>query len=164
MKLDILKNKYSVKDIEILLLRSDWYRWEKACPIDVEPGEIKKIAELIFGYINGSDDCVFCYTNGEGFLVEDSISNYLSTNELNIRCIAMGERMGAGPRFAASLMYFRYCYDHTEYMELTQLKHVLLRDGEHDSDAYIHDVINIMINLEQEYDTKDGYSMWSDQK
>lgn len=142
----------SFKDIEFLLFRSDWFIWRKASPQDVET-----IAKLLMEYIKGGEDKDFSYITEDGAFKEDSISNFLSENELELRCIAMGDCMMRGVRFAAALMYFRYCYDHNAYMEFTQLELVLLRTDEKDSDAYLMMIINIMAALEREYNKELGY-------
>jgi len=148
----ILDEVCSFKDIELLLLRSDWFIWQKASPQDVET-----IAKLLMEYIKGGEDKDFSYVTEDSLFKEDSISNFLSKNELELRCIAMGDCMMRGARFAASLMYFRYCYDHNAYMEFTQLELVLLRTEENDSDSYLKTIINIMTALEREYNKELGY-------
>ncbi|MGN0868289.1 MAG: hypothetical protein ACI4O9_02025 [Akkermansia sp.] len=152
MKLDIIDKACSVKDIEFLLSNSDWYIWEKVSSKDIE-----RIAKLLMEYIKGGEDNDFSYITEDGAFKENSLSNYLSENELNIRCIAMSDCTKIGARFAASLMYFRYCYDHSTYMELTQLERVLLRTDEKDSDAFLKAIINIMMDLEREYNKRQGY-------
>lgn len=151
MKLDKIDEVCSVKDIEFLLSYSDWYIWEKVSPKDME-----RIAKLLMEYIKGGEDKDFLYIT-EGGAVKDSLSNFLNKNELNLRCIAMGDCIKRGVRFAASLIYFRYCYDHSDYMELTQLELMLLRTEEKDSEAFLKTIINIMLDLEREYNKRQGY-------
>ena len=145
MNLGIVDEVCTYKDIECLLFESDWFLFEKASPKDVE-----KIAKLLMEYIKGGEDKNFSYMSEYGYLKEDHLSNFINYNELNLRCTAMDERMMPGARFAGALIYFRYCYDHQEYMELPQLELVLMRPEEKDSDAYFK-AINVMRELEREY-------------
>ena len=145
MNLAMVDEVCTYKDIEFLLLKSAWFLFEKASPKDVEI-----IAKLLMEYIKGGEDANFSYMTRYGFPTEDYPSNFINYNELNLRCTAMGERMLRGARFAGALIYFRYCYDHQKYMELTQLELVLLRPEEKDSDAYFK-AINVMRELEREY-------------
>ena len=145
MNLAIVDEVCTYKDIVCLLLRSAWFLFEKASPKDVE-----KIAKLLMVYIKGGEDENFSYMTRYGFPTVDYPSNFINCNELNLRRTAMGEHMMRGARFAAALIYFRYCYDHQKYIELTQLELILMRPEEKDSDAYFKAII-VMRELEREY-------------
>ena len=139
------------KNIARLLFCSDWYLWGKISPPDVE-----LIAQFLADYVTGEEDREFSYMAEDGEN-QDSVSNFISYYELNIRCIAMQSCMGKGEKLAAALIYFRYCYDHNEFMELTQLELVLsLTEEERDSGAFLKELVNTLLALEQKYNKELG--------
>jgi hypothetical protein len=71
-------------------------------------------------YAMGADDREFSYA-AEGRANSDSLSDLLSRMEQELRCDAMRTDAPVSAKVAAALLYFRYCYDHNEFMELSSI-------------------------------------------
>lgn len=130
-----------------LLKRTDWYLWESVSPQDAEA-----VAEHLAEYVLGGEDDEFCYT-GDGREQRDSPSHFLSCHELDIRCPAMSYPMPPDLRKAAALLYFRYCFDHNEFMELSQQLRLatLPEQSEQERNALLLEWLTAMYTLEQVY-------------
>ena len=98
-----------------LLLRSDWYMMYA-----VPQQDVSATAGLVAEYVLGADDCEFSYA-AEGRSNQDSLSNFISEQELELRCRAAQPDAPEIAKFAAALLYFRFCYDHNEFMELSSI-------------------------------------------
>lgn len=130
-----------------LLLRSDWYMLYA-----IPHQDVSATAALVAEYVLGADDCEFSYA-AEGCSNQDSLSNFISEHELDLRCRAALPDAPEHAKFAAALVYFRYCYDHNEFMELRYLAE-LASSGADDTTAsttFIQQLCPTFIYLEQCY-------------
>lgn len=130
-----------------LLLRSDW------CMLYAIPQqEVSATAALVAEYVLGADDCEFSYA-AEGYSNQDSLSNLISEHELDLRCRAALPDAPEHAKFAAALVYFRYCYDHNEFMELRYLAELAPVGADDDAapTAFIQQLCPTFIYLEQCY-------------
>ena len=130
-----------------LLMRSDWHGWYA-----IPEQEISVIAGLVAEYVQGADDRDICYT-AEGCANQDRLSNFLSEQELDLRCTAGRPEAPEHAKYAAALMYFRYCYDNNEFMELRYLAELApsLADDATAPAKFIQQLCPVFITLEQRY-------------
>ena len=144
------------RNIEHLLRRSDWYLWNKVAPADLE-----RISGLLAAYVLGdADDCEFSYMSDDG-VFQDSLSNLIDKVGLEIRCAAMSQRVSQGQKVAAALLFFRKCYDSSDFMELTYLEQL---KGEYAAADFLGAMIPLMLVLEKKYNSFiESYQMPGDE-
>lgn len=131
-----------------LLFRSDWYLLYA-----IPKQDVISTAELVAEYALGADDREFSYA-AEGCSNSDSLSDFLCRMELELRCLAMLPHAPQNAKIAAALMYFRYCYDHNEFMELRSLAQLAPSSPGTNSapTQFLQLLCPILIALEQRYD------------
>lgn len=130
-----------------LLSCSDWHLWYA-----VPKQEIIAIAGLVAEYVLGAEDRDIFYT-AEGCSNQNSLSNFISEQELELRCRAAQPDAPELAKFAAALIYFRYCYDHNEFWELRHLAE-LAPPGANDITAsvtFMQQLCPTLFALEQRY-------------
>lgn len=131
-----------------LLFRSDWYLLYA-----IPKQDVISTAELVAEYALGADDREFSYA-AEGCSNSDTLSDFLCRMELKLRCLAMLPHAPQNAKIAAALLYFRYCYDHNEFMELRSLAQLAPSSPGANSapTQFLQFLCPILIALEQRYD------------
>lgn len=143
-----LVDAQAMKDgVAWLLFRSDWYLLHA-----IPKQDVILTAEFVTEYALGADDREFSYA-AEGGANSDSLSDFLCRMELELRCMAMCPQAPENAKIAAALLYFRYCYDHNEFMELRSLAQLAPSLPGEDSapTTFLQRLCPILIGLEQRY-------------
>ncbi|MBR1981941.1 MAG: hypothetical protein IKA23_04240 [Akkermansia sp.] len=138
---------YLAEGIAWLLMRSDWYLL-----YTIPKPDVMAIADLFAEYILGAEDREFTYA-AEGCCNQDGLTNFLTQNELVLRCIAARPDAPENAKFAAALTYFRYCYDLNAFMELRCLAELSpsVADDASAPAKFIQQLCPLFITLEQRY-------------
>ena len=138
---------YLAEGIAWLLSGSDWHLWYA-----IPEQEITTVADLVAEYILGADDRDISYS-AEGSSNQNTLSNFISEHELDLRSSAARPDAPEHAKLAAALLYFRYCYDNNEFMELRYLAELAspAADASTAPVDFIQQLCPVFISLEQRY-------------
>lgn len=133
------------ESIAWLLFRSDWYKMYA-----IPEQDVITTAARVAGYALGADDGEFSYA-AEGRANRDYLSDFLSREELELRCMAMCPSASLKEKIAAAILYFRYCYDHNEFVELRSLAQLAPSAEDESVELFLQQLCPIFLALEKRY-------------
>lgn len=133
------------ESIAWLLFRSDWYKMYA-----IPEQDVITTAARVAVYALGADDGEFSYA-AEGRANQDYLSDFLSREELELRCMAMCSSASLKEKIAAAILYFRYCYDHNEFVELRSLAQLAPSAEDEAPELFLQQLCPIFLALEKRY-------------